>query len=181
MSDKKKANSKNSKSATPSPKDAAPSVATEGKPPVEGKQILVNAQYVKDLSFENPKAPKNLIGQQARPKIDVNVDVKASKLDEHLYEVTLKISANAKREAEIVFITELTYAGIFTVKGIAENEQQMALLVICPSILFPFARRIISDATRDGGFPPLMLDPIDFSRLQAKREAQVSEKKIQAN
>lgn len=140
------------------------------------KQISVSAQYVKDLSFESPNSPNSLVASQERPKIDVAVDVKAaaSSTQENLFEVILKITAKASRanesKEEVMFVCETSYAGIFTLTGVPENEREPALLIFCPSLLFPYARRIISDAVQDGGFPPLMLDPIDFGRLYASRQ-----------
>jgi len=139
--------------------------------PNQARNIVINAQYVKDLSFENPNAPQSLIGKGKQPKIDISVDIQVKALEEKTFEVTLVLNANAKTDDKQMFITELSYAGVFTV-DVPENERQPLLMVYCPSILFPFARRIISDATRDGGFPPLMLDPIDFGSLFAQHKAQ---------
>jgi preprotein translocase subunit SecB len=135
------------------------------------KQISVNAQYIKDLSFENPKSPASLMTNENRPNIDISVDVVANKAGDDLYEVALMLNAKAEREEEVLFVAELAYAGVFTVKGINEQELEQALLIFCPSMLFPYARRILSDVTRDGGFPPLMLDPIDFGRLYQQKIA----------
>jgi preprotein translocase subunit SecB len=132
-------------------------------------QISVAAQYVKDISFENPSAPNSLRQTDERPSINVSVDVKAQPLGGEGYEVSLKISATAKKSDEVVFISEVEYAGVFVLQNISEGELQPALLIFCPSLLFPYARRIISDLTRDGGFPALMLDPIDFGKLYQQR------------
>jgi preprotein translocase subunit SecB len=131
--------------------------------------IQINAQYIKDLSFESPRAPM-VLQEQAQPAIEVSVDVKAHRLAEKSFEVVLSASADAKTDSGQVFLVELTYAGVFTLDGV--NEQQVApiLLVECPRLLFPFARAIIADATRDGGFPPLMIQPVDFARLFAENQ-----------
>ena len=131
--------------------------------------IQINAQYIKDLSFESPRAPM-VLQEQAQPEIEVSVDVKAHRLAEKSFEVVLSASADAKTDSGQVFLVELTYAGVFTLDGV--NEQQVApiLLVECPRLLFPFARAIIADATRDGGFPPLMIQPVDFARLFAENQ-----------
>ncbi len=143
--------------------------------PVDERQVSVVAQYVKDISFENPNAPASLQANAERPNINVSVDVAAKKLpDNDLYEVDLKIGAQAKRNDDVLFITEVTYSGIFTLKAIPENELQPALLIFCPTMLFPYARRIVSDLSRDGGFPALMLDPIDFGRLYIQRIEQMN-------
>ena len=130
-----------------------------------GLTLAVNAQYVKDLSFENPRAPASLMATKEQPQIDVNVNVNARGLQPNIYEVSLSIRADAKVAGEAAFITELEYSGVFTVANAPEEVLRPVLLIECPRILFPFARRIIADVTRDGGFPPLYLNPIDFVSL----------------
>lgn len=144
------------------------------------RQISVIAQYVKDISFENPNSPKSLQANEARPAINVSVDVAAKRLEENdLYEVELKIGAQAKRGEEVLFLSEVSYAGVFLLKAIPDNELQPALLIYCPTILFPYVRRIVSDLTRDGGFPTLMLDPIDFGKLYIQRMEQMQKQKAE--
>jgi preprotein translocase subunit SecB len=127
--------------------------------------LMVKVQYTKDLSFENPSAPE-VLTTNIEPEVDINVNVEAAKLKNGDFEVILKISATAKTDKLTVFVTELVYAGVFTLGGeLPEEVQAQILLIECPRILFPFARNIIADATRDGGFPPLMLQPIDFAQL----------------
>ncbi|MBM3597385.1 MAG: protein-export chaperone SecB [Alphaproteobacteria bacterium] len=136
-----------------------------GQPrPTQQPPLTVNAQYVKDFSFENPNAPNSLTLRQA-PQIAVNVDVKARPIAESAYEVLLVIGAEAKHESQVAFVVELTYGGVFTLSGIPEEHIRPILLIECPRLLFPFARAILSEATRDGGFPPLSLQPIDFAQL----------------
>lgn len=135
-------------------------------PEGEGPQVGVLAQYVKDLSFENPNAPGSLQKlQQVQPKIDVNVNVNARKLADDVYEVDLKIEVSAKQENDTAFVVDLLYAGLFGIRGLPEDQLEAFLVVSAPSLLFPFARRVIADATRDGGYPPLMLEPMDFGGL----------------
>ncbi len=139
--------------------------------------ISIAAQYVKDISFESPGAPNSLRPSEEKPNINVSVDVKAQTLGKDTYEVELKIGATAKRIAkggkeEIVFICEVEYAGVFVVANVPQEDMEPALLIFCPGLLFPYARRIVSDLTRDGGFPALMLDPIDFARLYQQRQAE---------
>jgi len=131
--------------------------------------IQINAQYIKDLSFESPRAPM-VLQEQAQPAIEVSVDVKAHRLAEKSFEVVLSASADAKTDSGQVFLVELTYAGVFTLDGVSEQQVAQILLVECPRLLFPFARAIIADATRDGGFPPLMIQPVDFARLFAENQ-----------
>lgn len=134
--------------------------------------IQINAQYIKDLSFENPHNPLALMQVKAAPKVDVGVDVKAQSLGDSRFEVELRFSAKASAEEKALYLVELNYAGIFTLKNIPQEQLEPALLVYCPSMLFPFARRIIADATRDGILQPLWLDPVDFGRLYANRKKQ---------
>jgi preprotein translocase subunit SecB len=152
------------------PNGAAPSGGTQSDQPQQ-PPLIVNAQYVKDLSFENPSAPNSLAVRQA-PQIAVNVDVKARPLAENTYEVLLVVSAEAKHENQVAFVVELTYGGVFTLNGIAEEHVRPVLLIECPRLLFPFARAILAEATRDGGFPPLSLQPIDFAQLYRQQLAQ---------
>lgn len=134
------------------------------------------AQYVKDLSFENPGVGENV----QRPQIDLGVDVQVRRApDRPQFEVVLKMRVTAKQNDKTLFLLELAYAGIFLLNNIPEQEMQPILLIECPRLLFPFARRIVSDVVRDGNLPPLMLDPIDFSALYRAKleEAQAAEQK----
>ena len=132
--------------------------------------LTINAQYIQDLSFENPRAPDSLTSGQ--PDVKVRVEVTARKLGEARYECSLGITATASHQDETMFLVELQYAGVFTLTNIPPEQLQPVCMIECPRMLFPFARRIISDMTRDGGFPPLMIDPIDFVRLYRQRMAQ---------
>ncbi|MGI9438373.1 MAG: protein-export chaperone SecB [Parvibaculales bacterium] len=131
-----------------------------------GLQIMV--QYVRDLSFENPGAP-NFADLQ--PEIGVNANVGARKLSDTDYEVGLKFRIEAKKDDKVQFITELEYCGVFRLVNIPEADTKPVLLIEAPRQLFPFARRVLADATRDGGYPPIMLDPIDFMALYQQNQA----------
>lgn len=132
----------------------------------------IKGQYIKDLSFENPRAPASLAQlQDSPPRIDLNVDIKVDRIQEHLFETSLKISASAKGGSGTLFLTELTYAGLFELVNIPEERLEPILFVDCPFVLYPFARRVVADITRDGGFPPLMLEPIDFQALYNQNRA----------
>lgn len=145
-----------------------------GNPKTEQqRRISVQAQYIKDLSFENPNAPTSLLSMKSAPSIEINVDINATALQDDLYEVALVATAKAVHEEKIVFVIDLTYAGLFTIQGIEGQEREITLMVYCPSILFPFVRRVFSDVSRDGGFPPLMLEPIDFASLYQSRKHEV--------
>ncbi|MCX8506206.1 MAG: protein-export chaperone SecB, partial [Alphaproteobacteria bacterium] len=140
--------------------DATPSPTGDGQ-----AGFSVNFQYVKDLSFENPFAPDSLVGQKESPDVGVQVNVAARPLAGDHYEIELKILAKAEANESTIFIAEVTYAGVFTLNNIPEEHVQPLLLIECPRFLFPFARAILADVTRDGGFPPLMIQPVDFLAL----------------
>ena len=129
-------------------------------------QAGILAQYVKDLSFENPNAPGSL-QMQGQPKIEINVNVNARSGGQDMFEVELKIEASARNQEsnQLAFQVELLYAGLFRLTGAPQEAIEPFLIVEAPRILFPFARRVIADVVRDGGFPPLMLEPIDFGGL----------------
>ena len=134
-------------------------------------QVGVIAQYVKDLSFENPNAPA-VYQWQGQPQMDVQFNIGSQPVGPDVHEVVLKIDIAAKSAEGTAFQMELVYGGLFALRNIPEDQLQAFLLAEAPRLLFPFARRIISDATVDGGFPPLMLDPIDFAGLYLQRAAQ---------
>ena len=137
-------------------------------------QLAVNAQYMKDFSFESPNAPQSLVPNQGQPQISVNVDVQAKGVAPEMFEVAIRLNADAKIADKPAFLVELVYAGLFTLKNIPAEALEQVCLIECPRLLFPFARRIVADATRDGGFPPLMLDPIDFAELYRRSKTQAA-------
>lgn len=171
--------SKDPKSKTTKKTDSKKKETASSDQPA-AKQIAINAQYVKDLSFESPRAPQSLMEQKERPNIDVNIDVKAANVGENLYEVILTLSATAKVGDDALFVAEVAYAGVFTLMGVEQEEIEPALLIYCPNILFPFARRVVADITRDGSFPPLMLDPIDFGALYVQRKQHAEQQQASA-
>ena len=140
-------------------------------PQAEAPGIRILAQFIRDLSFENPTAPDSLRAGQAQPQIDLGVEMNARTREDGLYEVDLKLSAKASRAEGPLFMVELLYAGVFQIAGVPTDDMEAVLLVECPRFLFPFARKIIADVTSDGGFPPFMLDPIDFAAVYASRKA----------
>ena len=133
-------------------------------------QIGIQSQYVKDLSFENPGAPGSLVASADAPDIQVNVEVQARPLQNENYEVALHITASGKNGQTTLFMLDLTYGAVCRIVGVPQESLQPVLLVECPRMLFPFARRVLSDATRDGGIPPLMLNPIDFLSLYRQQQ-----------
>lgn len=136
-------------------------------------RFVVKGQYIKDLSFENPHAPGSLINLKEKPGLEVSVDLKAQRLQEDMYELTMLLSARASAQNATVFLIELAYGGMFQLVNVPEEHIEPLLLVDAPFVLFPFARRVISDVTRDGGFPPLMLEPIDFHALYRQNKGGV--------
>ena len=160
-----------------------------GAPP--GQQVpplMVNVQYIKDLSFEVPHAPDIYATLRSQPAVQINLDVQARTLQEggNVYEVVLSVKADAREpvatngngaaaEGRAVFIAELQYAGVFTLTGVPPEAVEPLLLIECPRLLFPFARNVLSDVTREGGFPPVLLQPIDFVGLWQARRAQAGQ------
>lgn len=147
-------------------------MSSTGTDPLNGNgdrapHMQIVAQFIKDLSFENPGAAANIT---QRPQIELGVDLNARKLDEEHFEVELKVRVDAKHEARPLFLLEVAYAGIMRLQNIPDAATQQAILLIqAPHLLFPFVRRIVADVVRDGGMPPLMIEPIDFVQLyQAK-------------
>jgi preprotein translocase subunit SecB len=138
-------------------------------------QITILGQYIKDLSFENP-TPAQTIQKLSteQPSMNINVNLNAQQVGEDIYEVDLKVTATAQSNEETAFVAELLYSGLFGIKNLPENQLQPFLMVEAPRQIFPFARRILSDVTRDGGFPPLMLEPIDFAGLYQQQLAQAN-------
>ncbi len=148
--------------------------------------LALNIQYTKDLSFEVPNAPAIYTQLRAAPNVSINLDVQVRRIqeDQAVFEVTLATRAEAtmpgptngtEDKPTIVFIADLSYGGIFTITGVPDNQLEPILLVECPRLLFPFARNILADVTRDGGFPPVMLGPIDFVALWQTRRTQMAE------
>lgn len=132
----------------------------------DAPQLRVLAQYVKDLSFENPSASLGGSPSTVSPSIDMGIDVNARTInDGEAYEVDLRIGAKATRGDEVMFITELVYSGVFQFVNIAKEDIEPLLLIECPRLLFPFSRRLLAEITREGGYPPLLVDPIDFAAL----------------
>ena len=131
--------------------------------------LMINGQYTKDLSFEAPNAPDIFpLLQNEMPSIEVNIDVEANPKGDKIYEVALKVRAEAQIQEQLVYLCEVIYAGLFTV-NVAKEQIGPVLLIECPLIIFPFLRRIVADLTGDGGFAPLMLAPIDFASLYQQR------------
>ena len=136
--------------------------------------LVVNAQYVKDLSFENPNAPHSLLQQNGEPNVQVGVDTAAVKLEGSTYEVTLTIRAEGTAGDATLFMVEVAYAGVFTLGDSPEEYIAPLLYVEAPRQLFPFARAVVAECVRDGGFPPLLIHPVDFMALFQQRAQQAA-------
>ncbi len=162
---------------TPDPKKQNDAAAAPDGPQqkTDAPQLAVLGQYVKDLSFENPNAPASFQSKEP-PKIDVAVDLRANRMAEDVFEIDLKFSAKAVQGDKTSFVAELVYTGLFGIKNVPEEQMEAVCLIECPRMIFPFARRVLADTTRDGGFPPLMLDPIDFVGLYQQRLAEREQK-----
>ncbi len=161
------------------PKDK-PDITAKGMP------LVVHAQYVKDVSFENPNAPHTLIAARGGPEMDVNINIGVKEINDEklsdLYEVTLLLAATAKRENQVYFIAEIQYAALVSINEVPENQHHPLLFIEVPKLMFPFARQILSDMTATGGYPPLLLNPVDFHAMYVERFAdELKESKAKKN
>lgn len=144
-----------------------------GKPPAGQPlqaQVHVVGQFIKDLSFENPNVRNLIGGSNDQPTLRVEVHVNATKTSDKVYESAIQFKAEATNKAGVIYDLELVYAGLFEVTNLPEQAIEPFLLINCPMLLFPFLRRLVADLTREGGFPPLLLDPIDFGGMFIKRQ-----------
>ena len=145
-----------------------PVAAQNGDTPAVQAQVV--AQFIKDLSFENPNVEKLLSGPGENPNMKLEVNVNARRMNEDLYESAIDFTAHATNQTGTIYQLEVVYAGIFQIKNIPEEALEPFLLINCPALLFPYLRRLASDLTREGGFPPMLLDPIDFASLYMRRK-----------
>ena len=146
--------------------------------PMPTLQVLT--QYTKDLSFENPGAPESL-ATSGQPQIAIQINVNAKPIRDGEFEVELKIDAKAEVQNKTLFALELSYAGIFRVQNVAQETVHPFVMIECPRMLFPFARQIVADTVRNGGFPPLMIDPVDFVTLYRQRMAKAQPSNVLAS
>jgi preprotein translocase subunit SecB len=146
--------------------------------------LTINAQYIKDLSFENPSAIENLLRQDEEASTLVNIEVSCQPLQETIFEVSLGVKGHVQRSDQTVYLVELTYSGVFTLTGLPEEMAKFILFVECPRLLFPFARNVVAQVTQESGFPPLYLKPVDFAALlkeKLEEEGGLSDDMIQGN
>jgi len=142
---------------------------TPSSEPEARASLALRAQYTKDMSFENPRAPASIFNLREAPQLEVNVNLGAQRLEDDVFELSMHISARAIAEKTTVFLIDLVYAGVFEVKGVPEDALEQVVFVQGAFLLFPYARRVISDISRDGGFPPLQLEPIDFHSMYLEK------------
>jgi preprotein translocase subunit SecB len=133
-----------------------------------GAQLNLLGQYISDLSFENPNAPQSILPGKDQPKVNVGVSLSAKKQSDEIYASELTLSVKAEREDKVLYNIELVYGGLFQVKNIPEDKIYPMVMIECPRLLFPFARQVIASTVQQGGFPPIMLQPIDFVALFQK-------------
>jgi preprotein translocase subunit SecB len=175
--------------SNPASNDSAP----QGQQNPGAAPITILAQYTKDLSFENPKAPASLAAAAQRPpQVEINVDVQARDMQNEVYEVVLRIVATARpapaegqaptpEQQETVFLLDLSYAGLFRLQGLKDEIRKPVLLIEAPRLLFPFAREILANTSRQGGFPPLLINPVDFADLYRRQAGNQGVAEAQAN
>ncbi|MGO9171038.1 MAG: protein-export chaperone SecB [Rhodomicrobium sp.] len=132
-------------------------------------QVNVLGQYIKDLSFESPDTDRFFRGPGKNPNLQLNFNVQVRRLQEDAYEAALSLEGEARSDEGVLYKIELVYAGAFLLRNLPQEAIQPVLFIECPALLFPFARRIVADLSREGGFPPLLLDPIDFGSLYRRR------------
>jgi preprotein translocase subunit SecB len=149
--------------------NGGPEPAASEKPP----QLNVLAQYIKDFSFENPNAPRALTPGQQQPQINIQINVNAKPITDSDVEVELKLEGRAETSGSVLFSFDLAYAGVFRIQNIPQENVHPLVMIECPRILFPFAREIIATAVRNGGFPPLLIDPVDFVGLYRQKLAEM--------
>jgi preprotein translocase subunit SecB len=149
------------------------STTNGGPAPDQQPQLNVVAQYIKDFSFENPNAPQSLAAGSESPQIGIQINVSASPLSGNDIEVVLKLNGKAEANGKLLFSFELDFAGVFRIQNVPQESLNAVVLIECPRLLFPFAREIVATAVRNGGFPPLMLDPVDFVGLYRQKMSEV--------
>ncbi len=152
-----------------------PAVADPNSVTPSNLPVMVHAQYLKDASFENPGAPHSLKGGQEQPKMDVNITLDAKSLEDPqvkaLYEVSIRLSARAFRGEQTIYISEVLYSAAVSMPNVAEEHRHPLLLVEIPKLIFPFARKVLADMIQEGGYPPLLLGPVDFAAMYMERFA----------
>ncbi len=151
--------------------------SNEGSAPIQAQVV---GQYIKDLSFENPNIDTLMgggPGENPNIQLEVNVDARTADAKNNVYESAINFRAHATSKIGTIYELEVVYAGLFRIQNIPKDAMEPFLLVNCPALLFPFLRRLLADITREGGFPPLLLDPIDFGALYVRRQQELQQQK----
>lgn len=158
--------------------NAAPAAPATGAGTAVQPSFNLVGQYIRDLSFENPGAPQSILGGGAAPTFNVSINVSVKKQNDELYAVELLLNAKAQRETNVLFNVELAYGGLFRLKNVPEAQLAPLLMIECPRLIFPFARQVLANVVQQGGFPPLMMEPVDFQALylQNLRNLQAQQK-----
>ena len=151
-----------------------------GAAPAPGPTLNIIGQYVRDLSFENPGAPASIMQGQGAPGFNVSINVGVKKQADEVYAVELTLNAKAEREKIVLFNLELIYGGVFRIRGVPEAQMPPVLMIECPRLIFPFARQVMSSVTQAGGFPPLMMDPVDFAQIYRQNMAALAAQQKQS-
>ncbi len=152
-----------------------PADAPAAADPSAAPGFSIAGQYIRDLSFENPGAPGSIVAGGANPAFNVSINVQVKKQSDDLYAVELTLNAKADKGEELLFNIELVYGGLFRVRNMAENQLPPVLMIECPRMLFPFARQVLANVTQAGGFPPLMMEPVDFLAIYQQNLARVGQ------
>ncbi len=158
-----KTNTKSNKSSTASASAASAGAATAGAQAAPAIGLLT--QYITDLSFESPEAPDSIIKGSGAPQISISINNQVKKRDDGTFTVELVLNAKAERESKLLFNVELTYCGLFNIQNVPEAQLAPVLMIECPRLLFPFARQVLAQVTQSGGFPPIMMEPVDFAAI----------------
>lgn len=139
--------------------------ATPAADPQSAPMLNLLTQYISDLSFENPNAPASIINNTGTPAINISINTQVKKQEDEVYAVELALNAKAEREDNLLFNVELVYGGVFRIRNVPENQLPPLLMIECPRLLFPFARQVLANVTQSGGFPPIMMEPVDFAAI----------------
>lgn len=150
-------------------------MSTEPTPSPERPALFLRAQYIKDLSFENPRAPGSIFSLPAAPQMEVAINLAAQKLDEKVFELAIHITTRATLEGTHVFLCDLTYAGVIEMQNIPPEAVEQAIFITGAQLIYPFARRVVAEITRDGGFPPVQLEPMDFIALYEQQRSRAAQ------
>ena len=149
--------------------------ADKAAEPTSPPTLNLLTQYIRDLSFENPNAPASIMNNSGAPSISININTQVKKQEDEVYAVELTLNAKAEREKDILFNVELVYGGVFKIGNVPENQLPPWLMIECPRLLFPFARQILASVTQSGGFPPIMMEPVDFAAIYRQNLAAMAQ------